>query len=231
MMGMDMNATRMVCTALAMSLVTYVGLVGAASAQNNAQGQMGAMSFLGVSAQRGLECDLLRPWQSAALQAQIDDGVRNWSAEQLAELEQATAARAQETQCDDEGMNAWIGGASRGFESEMLSNFIVTYAAMARMEPQPALFAQTSRFADHAGALAAIDAKLAALEAAGGTPEGGAPWPDFIARQTTRVQQTVRAFEDVDAPQYYPRDRVEGFIAASVEVTELWLAEGAISGE
>jgi hypothetical protein len=229
--GLNLRKTMHALVA-ALTSAACAGFGEEAAAQEQTPPQFSGIVLVEAMAMRGLECGLLRPWQAAALSAQTVDAARDWSAAQREQLSVETAARAQETQCDDEGMNAWIEAAQRGFESEMLSNFIVTYAALARMEPQPALFAQASQLDDHAGSLAAIEAKLAALEAGGGTPEGGGPWPDFIARQTARVEQTVRAYENAEGAQNYPRARVEGFIAASVQVTELWLAESAVpSGE
>lgn len=205
--------------------VCTLALSGAAAAQDNRPSQYRSLVFLGAIADRGLACGLLRPWQAAALNVQAADVMHRWTPEQRTQLQSDAAAQGEAMACDDESMNVWIGGAQRGFEGEMLAHFIVIYAALSEMAPPVAPFTDATQLQSHDEARAAIAAKLAELEASGAVPEGGGPWPDFIARTSAAVTQTVRAYEAGELPERYTREQIETLIAGSVRVTELWLAD------
>jgi hypothetical protein len=202
-------------------------LATSASAQEAERlpGQYRSLVFLDVVATRGLECGLLRPWQAAALEAQVGDAVRGWSEAHRTQRSADADAQARTTACDDEAMTVWIDGGRRGMESEMLSHYIVAYAALATMSPQPALFQELSTADDHEAARAAIAAKITELDRAGASAEGGVPWPDFVARTRAAVQEMARAYDAGEVPARASREQAEGWIRDSVRVSELWLAD------
>ncbi len=187
-------------------------------------------AFLEVVAAKGAECDLLRPWQATALRALNYRDMENWSAELREELAGETSRRLSETDCDNESMTAWIDGASKGFDSEMLPPYLVAYRAMARMENPPKAFSYITLRTDYAPAIAAIDAKLAALEASGAVAEGGKPWPDYIARTERFVEGFAQTLNSADAAGE-KADQAAAWLAQAALVVEQWLADEAPAGE
>lgn len=194
-----------------------------AAAQESRPGQYRSFVFVDSIATRGAQCGRLSPWQEAVLHAQVRDGARNWSEAHRTQLHADAASDAASRACNDEIMLAWIEGAERGMESEMLAHYIVAYSALSQMAPPAALFTETTQIADHAAARAAIDAKIAELDAAGAVAEGGQPWRDFVARTSAAVQEMARAYDAGEAPGR--REQAEAWIRDTVAITELWLAD------
>lgn len=224
-----MKARSMIFTAAIFTTAAALTLFGAsASAQDNeTPRQYRSLVFVETIARRGLECGLLRPWQSAALSVQVNDAAHAWTEPQRARLDADATAQAADMACEDETLNVWIEGAGRGFESEMLAHFIVIYAALSEMSPQITLFRETTRLEHHTQARDAIAAKLAELEAAGAIPEGGGPWPHFIEQTSSAATEIARGYESGALPERYTPAQIEALITGSVRVAELWLEDAA----
>jgi hypothetical protein len=206
------------------AVAASASLLASAAAQE-LPSQFRSLVFLDALAIRGEACGLLAPWQGAALAAQVDDATRGWDETHRTQLDTDAAARAAALGCDDEGMNVWINGAQRGMESEILAHYIVAYRALSQMNPPPAPFVEASTRGDHAGASAAIEQKLQELQASGAVPEGGHPWPDFIARTSAGVTEMARAYDAGEPPPRASREQAEAWFRDSARITELWLQE------
>ncbi|MEM9170575.1 MAG: hypothetical protein AAGC56_13100 [Pseudomonadota bacterium] len=211
---------RLTAIAAAAALAATAGAARAEPASS----QIKAAAFMETVATRGLECGLLRPWQASAIRAltltDLDRRTPAQRAEFAPELDRSLAERS----CDDEGVQAWVDAASRGFESEMLAPYLVVYRALAASPAPPKLFTQTATRLQFAPAIAAIDAKLDALAASGLPAEGGKPWPDYIAGVEAAVLDLTAALDDPDAP---PAKRREAAVMAaqSAHIVELWLLD------
>ncbi len=195
----------------------------AASAQQPSS-QVRTAAMLEVFATRGVECGLLRPWQAAALRSANQQDMANWQDERRKTLAPELDRQLAETTCDNQTMRAWIEGASRGFDSEMLPPYLVAYRTLASMETPPKVFTATTLRLDYAPAIAAIDAKLAELEASGATAEGGYSWPDYIARTQSAIEEFVATLTAADASGG-DADEAAAWLAQSALMVELWLAD------
>lgn len=175
-------------------------------------------------ASRGLECGLLAPWEAATIRAQTPDIIARWSGAEREVVSARLATRRAEMACDAETLAGWIDATRGGMEAEGLAHFIVIYRALATMDtPPPILDAITGRV-DYTAPVAAIDAKLAELERSGAVPEGGASWPEFIARTGEAVTSFAEAIASgTPASGNMPLDRAAAIMAQSAHVTELWL--------
>lgn len=181
-------------------------------------------AFIEVAAARGLDCGLMRPWQAAALRALNLRDMEGWTPERRAEVVAEVQRRVAETACDDEALNVWIEGSRPGFDREMLPPYLVVYMTLAGAEAPPRVFSQTALRIDYTPAVDAIEAKLAALEAAGVVPEGGRPWPEYIDRTQAFVSRFVETLADPDAPPAEV-DQAAAWLAQTAHVVELWLAD------
>jgi hypothetical protein len=181
-------------------------------------------AMLEVIAERGVDCGLMRPWQAAALRALNRQDMASWEDEARAQAVSETDRQLGETDCDDGTMRLWIEGSSRGFDSEMLPPYLVAYRTLATMPEPPQVFAATTLRLDYAPAIAAIDAKFAALEASGAVAEGGYSWPDYIARTGGFIEEFAATLSDPDASGP-AADEAASWLAQSALVVELWLAD------
>ncbi len=195
-----------------------------AAAQDQLSGAVRSNAMVQMFAERGLECELLKPWESAALSGMVAQDMAARSADQM-QLMTAEADRlGAETTCDDELLNAWIEGSARGFESEMLPPFLVAYAQMAQMQNPPDVFVETSGTGELSAAVAAIEAKIAALQADGVMPEGGQSWPEFEARVGEFIAGFSALLDSGDAASA-EAEEARTMIRQTVEITELWLLD------
>jgi len=134
---------------------------------------------------RGLECDLLRPWEGAALQTQSSREMAKFDAGAQAEIEAEIDRVTGEMACDSELLTVWIEGAHPGFEREMLPFFLTGYDALATLDPVPPYFIEQTGRSDFAAVLPAINREIARLEADGIRPEGGGEWDEYRAMAIT----------------------------------------------
>jgi len=206
---------------LALLLAVSGGLVAQAQ---EVSPRVRTAAFIEVAAAKGLDCGLLRPWQAAALRALNLRDMEGWTAERHVELLGEVKRRLAETACDEETLNAWIEASYPGFDREMLPPYLVVYMTLAGMDAPPKVFAHTALRVDYGPALEAIEAKLDALEAAGVVPEGGKPWPEYIARTNAFVSQFLETLADPDASPAEV-DQAAAWLAQTAHVIELWLGD------
>lgn len=203
--------------------IVYLSIAAATFAQQ-ASNRVRTAAFLEVVAQRGLACDLLQPWQAAALRALNLQDMRGWSEQQTGQVIAEVDRQLAETECDNAAMTTWIEGSSRGFDSEMLPPYLVAYRLLARMEHPPQVFSATALRLDYAPAIAAIDAKFAELEASGAVAEGGHPWPEYVSRTEASIQEFIGTLEN-PATSGGTADEAASWLAQSARIVELWLAD------
>lgn len=200
-------------------------LAAPALAQNNGlPTQRQGLVMVETIAQRGLECDLLRPWQAQALRAQSSREMARYDADTQAGIEAEIATMAEEMACDTPFLNAWIDGASAGFEREMLPFFLIGYTAFAEMDTPPALFIELTGRTDYGLPLSMVGAEIERLQADGVMPEGGASWPEFEARVDEAADDIAGALRGEEGGDFTAGEAA-GYVTDIATVTELWLAD------
>ena len=205
-------------------VIAFILLGASGASSQEPSSQVRTAAFLEVVAVRGVECDLMRPWQAAALRALNRQDMARWDDARRAEVVPETARQLSETDCENEAMQVWIEGSSRGFDAEMLPPYLVAYKAMAGMEDPPAVFAATALRLDYAPAVAAIDAKFAALEESGAVAEGGYSWPDYIERTEGFIEEFAATLADSETTGE-AADEAASWLAQSALIVELWLMD------
>ncbi|MCW5716872.1 MAG: hypothetical protein KIS68_03460 [Bauldia sp.] len=178
-----------------------------------------SIALLTAFTDRGSECGLLLPWEAETLRAITADARRNWDGEEARVLAD-TAALAAATSCEDTLLVDYIDASRGNLEAEYLSLFLVAYRTLVEFGPPPEPVAGLLHRTDAPADVRTIGAKIAALEASGARPEGGGPWPAFVARTAAGVHELV-ALLDGAGPE---REEAWFWIGASVRVAELWLA-------
>lgn len=206
----------------AMLLCSGMGLTQVLAAP--VPGPVKSAAFVEAVATRGLECGLLHPWQASALRALVLKDMERWPEERRALLEEESARVLSQRSCDDEAVRGWIDASSRGFESEMLPPYLIVYRTLVGYETPPAIFRTTTTRLRYGPALTAINEKLSALEASGAKPEGGGPWPDYIAGIEKAARGFVSTLANEDA-RPAERDQAAMWIAQSAHIVELWLLD------
>lgn len=203
-------------------LAVMGGLLSTSVAAQPVPGPVKSAAFLETIATRGVECDLLQPWQASALRALNLKDMERWSKSQRdllpAEIEKTLAQR----DCTDEAVRAWIEASSRGFDSEMLPPYLIVYRTLAASDAPPEIFTATTTRLRYGPAIEAINAKLSALEASGARPEGGGPWPDYIAGIEKAAREFNATLTNENAPSS-ERYQASIWIAQSAHIIELWL--------
>lgn len=187
-------------------------------------GPVKSAAFLEVTATRGIECGLMQPWQASTLRALNLTDMESWTPERRLLLDDEIERSLRERTCDDEGVRAWIEAASRGFDSEMLPPYLIVYRTLVSYEAPPKIFTSTTTRLQYGRAVQAINEKLSALEASGAKPEGGGPWPEYIAGIETAARGFVSTLADEDAP-LKDRDEASIWIAQTAHIVELWLLD------
>tara|TARA_R110002073_G_scaffold26574_1_gene87056 strand:- start:156 stop:854 length:699 start_codon:yes stop_codon:yes gene_type:complete len=200
-------------------------LTASALAQNNGlPTQRQGLVLVETIAQRGVECDLLRPWESQALRAQTSREMAAYDAETRAEIEAEIASMAGEMACDAPFLNAWIEGAHPGFEREMLPFFLVGYTAFAQMDTPPALFTEMTGRDNFDLPLSMVGAEIERLQSNGVMPEGGVEWPAFEARIDEAAADIAGALRGEEGGDF-PAEEAAGYVRDIATVTELWLTD------
>ncbi len=180
-------------------------------------------AFIETVVQRGVECDLMQPWQAAALRALNQQDMRDWDDQRISEtIAEVERQLEKTTTCTNDAMNMWIEGSRPGFDSEMLPPYLVAYRMLARMDDPPKVFSATTLRMDYAPAIAAIDAKFAELEESGATAEGGYSWPDYISRTEEAISVFVATLSEAGASGA-EADEAASWLAQSALIVELWL--------
>lgn len=208
----------------ALFFALLAGTVPALAQNNGLPGAVRSNAFVQMVAERGLECDLLKPWESAALMGMVADDMSRRPEDMMAQMQTEAARLSAETACDAQALNVWIEGASPGFEREILPPYLVAYAQLARLETPPEVFTRITTLEDHGQAIEQIEAKIDALGAAGVTPEGGMSWPEYVERVDEFIAGFMALTDSGDAESAEVA-QAAGLIEQSVRITELWLQE------
>lgn len=176
-------------------------------------------------ADRGLDCGLLRPWQAASLRMQTRDEIASFDEAGRAAIAKELDARRPLMGCDDGLLTTWIESAGPNMEREALPELLAGYRALALLDPTPATFVKAAGREDFADALVLIDAKLAAMEAAGIQPAGQMSWPALAERQAGFAAQIGATIAGTgEAGRFSPEQAAQ--IAEDVaRIGELWLAD------
>ena len=207
-------------------------MLGSAHAQNNGlPNRDQSVVLLQLITTKGAECDLLDSWEVAAIRAMMEQEMSGWPTERRQAAADATAERLAETDCESPVVTTWIDAAKPNMQGEMLPGFLLTYKTIAEMEERPLVFTMSAVTLDTRPVVAAIDAKLAALEAEGATPEGGKPWPDYIERTTGQINTVIDGYMSADPDAGIKPDEVAALIAQAVLITNLWYEGDAESEE
>lgn len=208
---------------LLLTALLSFALPPAAQAQEHSS-RIRTAAFIEVMATRGVDCELLRPWQAASLRALNLRDMEDWPAEQR-ETAVAEATRLlPETPCDDATLTAWTEAAEPGFDREMLPPYLAAYLALVGYEDPPKVFTSATTRVRYGPAVETIREKLSALEAAGVVPEGGMPWPNYIERTQAHVRGFVTTLANPDA-SLQSRNEAAAWIAQTAHIIELWLAD------
>jgi hypothetical protein len=176
-------------------------------------------------AARGEECGLLRPWQAASLRLQTRDQLSRLDAAGRAAADAAIASRRRDMRCDDTVLTTWIGAARGNFDAEYLPELLAAYRAFARQAEPPAVFRTLTAGADRVKALGLIDAKLAALEAAGVRPPGGMTWRALLQRQEQAAAQITAAIVGRGDPGRFDPAQAAQLAEDVARIVTLWLAD------
>ncbi|MEE2565567.1 hypothetical protein [Hyphobacterium marinum] len=206
-------------------MTTLAVFAAPALAQNNGlPTQRQGLILVEVITQRGLECDLLRPWQAGALRMQTRMELGQYDSEARAEISGEIAERTAAMTCEDPLLIGWIEGASPGFEREMLPFFLVAYDAMAGLDPVPALFAEETGRSDYGLPLSIIGAEIERLQDAGIRPEGGVEWDAYETRINTAAAEIGGVLGGADSERFSHAE-AEAYATDIARITELWLAD------
>lgn len=210
-------------------------LAAAAMAAEGAEAQglpdmADSVIFVSVAAERGGECGHLADWEAAAVRAEARRALERFSLDERAEIREDAEARALATTCDDPAITAWIDATRPGIEREYLPQFLAAYRALADMETPPSVFLAAAPRRDYAEAIDAIDAKVAALDAAGARPEGGGEWDGFMTHTGNAIVEMAETLVSGERDwQNVTPDQAAAYMVDAGVVTELWLAaEGAL---
>lgn len=179
-------------------------------------------AFVEAIATRGHACGLLAPWQASAIRALAVRDMERWDVGQRASLPTEIESALSKMTCESDVLAAWIEGASRGFDSEMLAPYLVVYRVLASYETPPKIFTYAAPRLQYASAVTAINVKLAELEASGAVPEGGGTWSAYIDRTETAARDFVSYLSNEDAAPE-DRDMAAAWLAQSAHIIELWL--------
>lgn len=207
------------------TLLAIAGLAAASPAFGQEVSQRArTAAFIEVVATRGVECEIVKPWQAAALRAANQQDMAGFSDERIQETIGETKVQLEKTTCTNDAMNIWVEGSRPGFESEMLPPYLIAYRQMARLETPPKAFTGTALRLDYAPVIAAIDAKLDAIASSGATAEGGRPWPEYISRTETQIAEFVTILTDPEASGP-AADEAASWLAQSARIVELWFKD------
>jgi len=225
-----MAGLRTIALALAGAVLACVASSLALAQNNGLPSRQQSVVLVESMALRGLECDLLRPWEGAALQTQSSREMAKFDAGAQAEIEAEIDRVTGEMACDSELLTVWIEGAHPGFEREMLPFFLTGYDALATLDPVPPYFIEQTGRSDFAAVLPAINREIARLEADGIRPEGGGEWDEYRAMIGEAARDIAAAMGGQEGLRF-PPDEARGFASDIATVIELWLADQAQTEE
>ena len=154
-----------------------------------------------------------------------------WSLERRQAAAGLASEKITEADCKTPVITDWINASKPNMQGEMLPGFLLAYKTIAEMEERPLVFTMSAMALDTRPVLAAIEQKLTALEASGASPEGGKPWPDYIARTTEQIKTVMNGYMSEDGEARMTPDEVAGLIAQSVLITKLWYENDVLSAE
>jgi hypothetical protein len=196
-----------------------------ASQNNGLPTQRQSAVLMELIADRGLHCGLLRPWQAASLRMQTREMTARFGEAGRAAIAAEIEARRPDMGCDDRLLTTWITGAGPNLEREYLPELLAGYRALALQDPPPAPFVETAGREDFARALVRIDAKLAALEAAGEQPAGQMSWRVLAERQERLAAQIGAAIAGTGDAGRFSSEQAANIAADVARIGELWLAD------
>ena len=215
-----------------LSLLCSCFMFQSAQAQNNGLPDRDqSIVLLQLITTKGSECGLLARWEVAAIRAMMEQDMSGWPVERRQAAADVTAEKLAETDCESAVVTGWIDAAKPNMQGEMLPGFLLTYKTIAEMEARPRVFTMSAITLDTRPVIAAIDAKLAALQIEGATPEGGKPWPEYIANTTRQINTVMDSYMNPDAEGGMKPDEVAALIAQAVLITNLWYESTGLSEE
>lgn len=184
--------------------------------------------YMTTIAERGLECDLLLPWESLTLKVQIlqAEGAR-LSFKQKQEAAEKVAARKTDMACDDAGLTEYIDGAGPGIDREILPPYLVMYHTFGSLENAPALFTAAAPRLDYRQPIAKIEAKFADYEAKGYKPEGGGSWGDYRKSLAGIMTEALANMDSGDPQKSRKAKQAITYMPTSAVIVETWLADMA----
>lgn len=197
------------------------------AAQNNGlpTQQQGAV-LVDVIAIRGAQCELLTPWQAASLRIETRDQIARFDDSTQAAIRSDIDARAKGMTCDDGVLVQWIRGTAPNMEREYLPELLAGYRALAVMSPRPAPFDSVTGRAEYSEVVTRIDAKLAAMVAAGVRLPGGMTLDALNTRQARYAAQIGAAIAGADTSGRFTAAQARQIVIDAGRIGELWLEEG-----
>jgi len=201
-----------------------------AQAQNNGLSTKSrTVVMLHVFAEKGLECDLLEPWEALTLKLQVLQERKTWDHARRHQVADVIKERLTDKACTDPGMKSWISASREGFHAEMLPPYLVMYRALAQMEQPPLAFERVTARLDYREPIARIEAKLAELEATGRNPEGNQSWPEYQAGLEGFLTEALQAQEAGEKPSSRKARQALELIGSAALVVETWLEDTVTS--
>lgn len=211
---------RAILTALALA---FAAATPALAQNNGLPTARQSVVFVKTIAVRGVECDLLERWQGAALYFQAGQEMARFDEAEQLEIATDIELLSSEMTCDDTALVAWTQGAAPNIEREMLPHYLAGYRALAQLPEPPAEFMALT---DNAAGLAAVEAKIAELQAGGGTLEGGLDWTQFDARMRTGATAIAAAVAGDESAGFTTQEARRQMVHIA-DVTLLWLQDQA----
>ncbi|MAK60265.1 MAG: hypothetical protein CMK09_04745 [Ponticaulis sp.] len=207
-------------------------LAFAAQAQNNGlPNREQSVVLLELITTKGAECDLLDPWEVAAIRAMMEQEMSGWSTQRRRTVAESASDKIAEADCETPVVTNWIDASKPNMQGEMLPGFLLTYKTIAQMDTPPLVFTMSALRLDTRPVIDAIDAKLAELEASGATAEGGKPWPEYIEGTTNQIHTVMAGYMSDEADARMPPDQVAGLIAQAVMITKIWYEGETVEAE
>ncbi|MEN0654316.1 MULTISPECIES: hypothetical protein [Hyphobacterium] len=211
---------KLTWTGLALALAVSAS----ALAQNNGlPTARQSVVFVKTIAVRGVECGLLERWQGAVLFFQAGREMARFSPEEQEEIATEIEMLSGEMTCEDTALVGWTSGASPNIEREVLPHYLVGYRALAQLDPPQDDFMTLT---ENAAGLAAVEAKIAEMQAAGTALEGGVTWEQFDTRMRNGAADIAAALGGAENTQFTADDaRLQ--MRHIADVTLLWLQDQA----
>lgn len=211
----------LVCTVLA-----FLSIAPSVAAQNNGlPGQQETAVLMTLIADRGEECELLRPWQAESLRIQTRDLIARLDEAERTSVSESIEARRPDMGCSDGLLVTWTEGAGPNFDVEYLPELLTAYRAMASRPSPPQPFLDAAGRTDFAPAMTRIDQKLAELEAEGIRPPSDMTWPELHERQASAAAELAAAVEGTTASDRFPPEEAARIVRDIATIGELWLAD------